>query len=502
LQSILPMLVGVALGFGLSTPAWLAILDYAHGSAREQIQPADAHWQWIVPLRALPGLILPCWTVNWADFSTRYLPHTATELTNGLVAPAAVIAGFLWRPRMLIRRLKWEILLLLIVLLLCMIPTAGVFRWSFRWLPFFHLVLALCAAEVLQHRPGKRTASAAVLLLIAVTVPMSIFQTQGDYGVALILIYFQIAVVWAMAEWFIGGEKLRTWSPAVVTFAMLLATYIYIPPNCGVPKYNFSQNLTKPEPLARNRLYLAVYSPAEYAYRREYRNGPVGEVARPGSTPMWAQLRFINGYSPILAAGVAREFKFFIHGEIDGDVGKYLVENQSGPGGILEQLGVDGIVVAKEVAVQPSSAGWQLEFSSDDGRVFHRNGEPLGPVRSVEWIDTEPEKEFAMAKVSDVNESRNHISLNVDVPAGDENALLIFSRPYFGGYHATIRSQALEVDSYRGLFPMVELPAGSHGKLTLIYRPPWLVFGGILSILSAVICVTSAAIAFVSRSQT
>ena len=500
-KSILPMLVGVALGFGLSAPAWLAILDYAHGSAREQIQPADAHWQWIVPFRALPGFILPCWTVNWADFSTRYLPHTATELTNGLVAPAALIAGFLWRPRMLIRRLKWEILLLVIVLLLCMVPTAGVFRWSFRWLPFFHLVLALCAAEVLQHRPGKRTASAAVLLLIAVTVPMSIFQTQGDYGVALILIYFQIAVIWAMAEWFIGGEKLRTWSPAVVTFAMLLATYIYIPPNCGVPKYNFSQDLTKPEPLDRNRLYLAIYSPAEYAYRREYRNGPVGQVARPGSTPMWAGLRFINGYSPILAAGVAREFKFFIHGEIDGDVGKYLVNNQSGPGGILEQLGVDGIVIAKEVAVEPSSAGWQLEFSNDDGRVFHRNGGPLGPVRSVEWIDTEPEKEFAMAKVSDVNESRNHTSLNVDVPAGNENALLTFSRPYFGGYHATIGNQALEVDSYRGLFPVVEVPAGTHGKLTLIYRPQWLIFGGALSILCAVVWVSSAAASRFTRSR-
>ena len=500
-KSILPMLFGVALGFGLSAPAWLAILDYAHGSAREQIQSADAHWQWIVPLRALPGFILPCWTVNWADFSTRHLPHSATELTNGLVAPAALIAGFLWRPRMLIRRLKSEILLLLIVLLLCMVPTAGVFRWSFRWLPFFHLVLALCAAEVLQHRPGKRTASAAVLLLIVVTVPMSIFQTQGDYGVALILIYFQIAVVWAMAEWFIGGEKLQNWSPAVVTFAMLLATYIYIPPNCGVPKYNFSQELTKPEPLDRSRLYLAIYSPAEYAYRREYRNGPVGQVSRPGSTPMWAGLRFINGYSPILAPGVAREFKFFIHGEIDGDVGKYLVENQSGPGGILEQLGVDGIVIAKEVAVEPSSTGWQLEFSNDDGRVFHRNGEPLGPVRSVEWIDTEPEKDFAMAKVSDVNESRNHISLNVDVPAGNENALLTFSRPYFGGYHATVGNQALEVDSYRGLFPVVEVPAGTHGKLTLVYRPQWLIFGGGLSILCAVFWVSSAAVSRFTRSR-
>src|SRR4030088_2438245 len=31
-MSILPMLFGVALGFGLSAPAWLAIFDYVHGS--------------------------------------------------------------------------------------------------------------------------------------------------------------------------------------------------------------------------------------------------------------------------------------------------------------------------------------------------------------------------------------------------------------------------------------------------------------------------------------
>src|SRR5207253_4121602 len=77
-MSISPMLCGAALGFGMSAPAWLAIFDYVHGSARE-MQVADAHWQWIVPWRALPGLILPCWTVYWADFFTHYLPHTATE---------------------------------------------------------------------------------------------------------------------------------------------------------------------------------------------------------------------------------------------------------------------------------------------------------------------------------------------------------------------------------------------------------------------------------------
>src|SRR5437879_13221567 len=78
-MSILPILGGAALGFGLSAPAWLAIIDYVHDSARS-LYASSAHWQWIVPWGALPGLILPCWTVNWSDFSTRYLPHAATEL--------------------------------------------------------------------------------------------------------------------------------------------------------------------------------------------------------------------------------------------------------------------------------------------------------------------------------------------------------------------------------------------------------------------------------------
>ena len=86
---------------------------------------------------------------GWSQFEAG-AAHAATELACGLVAPAALIAGFIWRPRMLARRMKWELVLLLLLLMLSMVPTAGVFRWSFRWLPFFHLVLAICAADVLQ----------------------------------------------------------------------------------------------------------------------------------------------------------------------------------------------------------------------------------------------------------------------------------------------------------------------------------------------------------------
>src|SRR5437016_14128070 len=96
--SILPLCFGTLLGLGLSAPAWLAILDLVQGSARE-LQPASAHWQWLVPPTALPGLLLPSWTVSWPDFSSRYLPHAATELACGLAAPAALIGGIVWHRR-------------------------------------------------------------------------------------------------------------------------------------------------------------------------------------------------------------------------------------------------------------------------------------------------------------------------------------------------------------------------------------------------------------------
>jgi hypothetical protein len=484
LSSILPMLGGVALGFGLSAPAWLAILDYVHGSARE-LQPADAHWQWIVPWRALPGFILPCWTVNWADFSIHYLPHTATELACGLVAPAALIAGFIWRPRMLIRRMKWELILLLIVLLLAMIPTAGLFRWSFRWLPLFHLVLALCAAEVLQLRPRSPTGSASVLLLTLVTVPMPIFGIAGNYGPAVTWVYFQIAVIWAFCELFLPRMRLRAWAPPAVTFAVLLATYFCIPPNCGVPKYNLSQQLLDPAPLDRQRLYLSIYPEAESNYRVEKKSGPVGQLARPGSTSMWAGLHFLNGYSPILPAGVAREFDFRIHGEINPHEAEYLVWAQSNSGGLLAQLGVDGLVITCDSGLDPAlGPDWELVTSTGEGGVYHRIGPSLARVRSVTSIDSRPSEQFAEATVSVIDDSRNYVTAEVDVPSGSAPALLTFSRPYFRGYEARLGNQKVRVDSYRGLFPIVDVPSGSHGTLTLVYRPWWLIFGGGIATLS------------------
>ena len=84
---------------------------------------------------------------------------------------------------------------------------------------------------------------------------------------------------------------------------------------------------------------------------------------------------------------------------------------------------------------------------------------------------------------------------DVYVSNGDRPALLAFSRPYFRGYEARLSNRKLAVTSYRGLFPIVEVPAGAHGRLALIYRPGWLIFGNA----TVVACVLVFLLAFILR---
>ena len=142
-------------------------------------------------------------------------------------------------------------------------------------------------------------------------------------------------------------------------------------------------------------------------------------------------------------------------------------------------MGVDGIVVAREVDIAPQPrAEWDLVVSTDEGNVFQRRSAPFSCVRSVTSIDSRLNEQFVLATISRINDSRNFVTADIDVPALEGSALLTFSRPYFRGYKARIGDQKLAITSYRGLFPILEVPAGTHGRLTVAYRPAWLLWGG------------------------
>jgi hypothetical protein len=375
--------------------------------------------------------------------------------------------------------LKWELGLLAIVVLISMLPSANVFRWSFRWLPLVHVIVALCAAEawrLIQPKKWWNPGTFGAVVLIALGTVMWFAQTAGPFGWKLFWFTLAIAVVWAL----LPRESRVLWPLTLVAF---LATYLCIPPNCGVPKYNLDQRLTGPAPLDPQRLYLSVYPPVEETYRAENKPGAVGLVVRPGSTSMWGGVRLINGYSPIIPAGVGREFDCGIHGEIASWAADYFPEYEGGPDGKLAQIGVDGVIVAREIAIAPKPDDeWELVHDSDEGRVYHRRGSAFAPIRSAD------------ARIRLIEDSRNRAVARVEAPAGN-SARVSFSRPYFRGYEARLDGKPLAVQP--GLFPVVEVPAGTSGTLVLRYHPWFLVFGGAVAGLCA--CFWFVALAFAMR---
>jgi hypothetical protein len=434
------------------------------------------------------------------------MPHTAAELACGLVSPVALLAGLIAFGRAFVRAIKWELGLLLLVLLLCMLPTANVFRWSFRWLPLLHLVVALCAAESLRwfaasaNPAMKRPGVLGFVLTLLVIGAAWLTGANGGHAVPFMWITLGIAGTWTLLETL--SIKVRVWAPPVIATASFLATYLCIPPNGGVPKFNLAQELTQPAPLDPQRLYLSVYPAPEYAYRLEYHAEPFGTTLRPGSTSMWGGVRLINGYSPIRPSGVAREFFFAIHGEIRSDVADALLEREGGADGLLARIGVDGIIVASEVATNPQpDAEWELAVTTKEGRVFHRRNGAFSVIRSLAALDSRPNEQFAAAGISRIEGRRNRLEADVTVPAGSRPALLGFSRPFFNGYQARIGDRLVKVESYRGLFPIVEAPAGVSGRLTLVYRPWWFVWGGAIAALSLLAMLSSLLFSATTRRQ-
>src|SRR6266568_3678840 len=160
----------------------------------------------------------------------------------------------------------------------------------------------------------------------------------------------------------------------------------------------------------------------------------------------------------------------------------------TGQNGLLQRIGIDGIIVAREFDFIPRpEAEWELIAEADEGRVFHRRGKAMPMVRSVNFFGKN-----SIAKITDIVAGRDWVSASVAAPDGDRPSLIAVSRPFFPGYRARIGGRNLAVFSERNLIPLVEIPPGMHGRLTLYYRPDWLIYGSALAITSAAVWLISA----------
>jgi hypothetical protein len=515
-----PLSLAWLVGLAWAAPALLPFVVHAQGSLRAQVS-AVWQWQWLVPLQALPALWLPSFVSSWQVFGLQK-PHVSLELANGLVPSAVLLAACARRLPSLPRTAwAWAGLALGVGALACL-PSVGMFRWSFRWLPLFHLASAMAAALWLQAWWRSRASEAplpwaenpGVLGALAVALAWVVSHPIPGVVGPLAGVSLAGALAWAAAErW--GVPALRAWAPLACAVVVLGATYRLIPTALDVPTWPLWHALERAEPLERGRRYLALATDKDYFEAGAHQPG-FGQLLRPGQTPLLAGLSFVNGYTPLPRPGIWLAFQFGPHGYVSDPALRRVVTRDAQPGGLLSRLGVDGLVLGplqRHHAPALVAMGWQVVAERADGVALHRPG-PLGPLavsvpgirhevldgRPPWWLalgqtdglsvvpaEREPRtvERFAPRAVQLRAASRG--SVDVEVTTGPDPALVAVRVPWLDGWEATLAGRPVSLVSLDGITVGARIPAGVGGVLRLRYWPPGLRWGGALALVATVL---------------
>jgi hypothetical protein len=487
------------LGLGLAAPSVLMLLEYFPFTARESVATL-VESIWYVPAAGFFGMVIPAFAATWQVFAGA-LPHPAVELLGAFVPLAALAAG---ARRDFVRRHLPELVLLAMLFVLMLLPSAGPFRWSFRWLPLFHLLLALLGAVALPRRAGKFA-----LALIALTALAALaFDREPQATLLHAAIVGALCVVWLFVE--------HELMPAAITAAMILLTFATFSKRGEVPVWRYEEALRAPGVLDPARRYLAMYdfdaTVAADAYGRPTR-GVLAEL-RPGNIPMLAGVEFINGYSPLGLAALRNVFDVDVHGPMNAERAEVFLRYESGNNELLHQLGVDGLIVpeamARKHAVVLARNGWKPAARLANALVLHRERihSPVFKAAVAVKIDNEQQAyaaifnrktpqlpvvlytsgggvhHYAQRDLLRVEEGRNHTYVRFEDkgPA----TLLVFRRPWLPGWRATVDGKPVPVLRANMIMPAVEVPPDGF-EVRLDYRPASLVVGLAIAALSLVV---------------
>ncbi|HVG22998.1 MAG TPA: hypothetical protein VND45_02490 [Thermoanaerobaculia bacterium] len=492
------MCIASALGFGLAAPAVLMLLEYFPYTARDSAATAIEQL-WAVPPAGLFAFIVPAFSATWKVFAGA-LPHPGVELLGAFVPLAALAAA---ARRDFVRRHLPELVLLAALLVLLLLPSAGPFRWSFRWLPLVHLLLALLGSVVLDHRAAKFG-----LGLLALTAVAAIaFSREPQATLLHAAIFAALCVIWL----FVDHPAL----PVAITMAMILLTFATFSRRSEVPIWRYDAALLDAAPLDPARRYLAMYdfasttAPDAYGRRSRGRNAAL----RPGNIPMLSGVEFINGYSPLGLAAMRNVFDVDAHGPMNARRAELLLRQESGPEGLLHQLGVDGLIMPEAMAVRHAAIlaprGWTPVARINDALVLHHE-RIVSPVfrAAVAFKTTNEQQAYSaifdpriqvvvlytqgdgkltryFARDLRIAEARRNETRVVYEDLGPKT-LLVFRRPWLPGWRATVDGKPVPVLRANMIMPAVEVPADGF-DVRLFYRPTSLVAGLAIAALSLIV---------------
>lgn len=518
LSAGLRMVFSGALGAGLAMPALLMLVAYYRHSARLDAA-GGVSAVWSVPLGAFWGLLNPSavatWNV-WGELRTRF----SFEVFGGLVPPVALLALACRRSLRRRVRLGFELLLLAVVVALMVAPAGTAsYRWSFRLLPLYALVMAIIAArtcDAISAIPHKYQtidvfgcrmcavmvcgfASATIFVLQHIVLwPSQLTQSQYFYFIFIVACLF----LWSFALQ--RKRKFRTTVrliPVVLSSIALVLVYI-LPLNPRVVAKWYTLDMLRTsdlhfDPAVR---YVSLFTQKDFFVQDSVTS------LLPGNTPMLVGVHFLNGYSPMMLDEEFRLFRFEYSGSMKSENIDTLLSKAFAQDGMLDLFGIDGVAFGYSMMAHAENVkrqGWEVVSATPSGVVLHRirknnlphaestlaaaygasdeavthmlldapNGERRHILLAEKGCLLPVDGTFTPISIRHIVEKRNTFSADILNNSGETPGLVVFKRAWYPGYRAFLDNEELPVLHADMLLPAVVIPPGRGGRLLLVYDP-------------------------------
>jgi hypothetical protein len=436
-------------------------------------------------------------TAPWSESLNAAIP-TALPAIRGYsgsqvqAAPVSYIAWFIlpvlafvdWhRARRLARELTGPLMLLLVMLVVTAGPShIGPIRWPARMLPFLAATVLVLIGVMLSRAVSlagwrRKTVVATILAVISVLRSASAFpQGIGEYAVWAFLLLLVSALVIALGRRF--GATSAAGAVLVSILAVLWVQVGQFPTNLGVSQWHMpvSRSAAKAQfpDYHGVTLQLGRRAPIKTVAQAEatWRGLVVGNYART------LGLSYVNAYTAVGHQKFSNLLCMDWVGDTCQTAEKYLFAVDPTTGlTYADLMGLDRVVLIKHSFPHAQAQGpppsWRFVRNADLlswvlERTTPRPPQPGRVVASPGVTVTHA------APSSDTAEA-----MTVTSPSGGS---VVFSRLWWPGYTAKLDGRPVPVDSVKGVFVTVRLPAGARSaRLDLSYRPPGTRFGLILA---------------------
>jgi len=453
-------------------------------------------------------------TAPWSESLNAAIP-TALPAIQGFSgsqvqrAPVSYIAWFIlpvlafvdWgRARRLARELTAPLMLLVVMLVVTDGPShLGPIRWPARMMPLLAAtILVVIGVLVSRALSLSRWRDKAVIAVVLTLISVLRSASASPHGLGQFALWGLVLLVLAALVMTLGRRFGGPPACGAVLLSILAVLWVQVgqfPSNLGVSQWH------TPVSRAVAKAHFPKYQGVTLQLGQR---APVKTVAEAEAT--WRSLVFGNyartlglSYVNLYTAVGQQQFGSLLCIRWEGgtcqNAMRYLFATEPSTGlTYADLMGLDRVVLIKatfpQAPEQGAPPGWQFVGNTDPlawvlQRSTPRPAQPGRVVASpgVAVTDASPSSDTAEA-------------MTVASPGGGS---VVFSRLLWPGYTATLDGRPVPVDSIRGVFVTIKVPAGSRpARLTLSFRPPGTTLGLVLAAVGVALAAALAALDVIS----